>query len=315
MSASAPTAPPPDPVRGIVFKVLASIAMAMVGACVKALGEDYPLGEIVFCRSFFMLLPLLAFAALDPAGFQVLKTTRPKAHARRAIAGILGLVTSFGTVLLLPYADATALTFSAPLVLVALAGPLLGERIGPYRVGAVVIGFIGVLLIIQPHASAGTDDPRALWGIGLGILSAFCVALAQLSVRALREEPATTTVFYFTLFLIAASLLTLPFGWVWPRTPADALLLFSVGIIGGIAQLAITHSYRFADASVLAPYDYLQLIWAVIIGYVIFGEAPLPIVLAGAFIVAASGVFIALRERWLMRHGAKIEAHTARPTI
>ena len=289
--------------------------MAVVGASVKALGPHYPLGEIIFFRSAFMLVPVLILAARGSSGLSVLRTRRFGAHARRAAAGALGLVSTFATLLLLPYADATALTFSAPLVLVALAAPLLGEHIGPYRIGAVVIGFLGVLLVVQPHAAGSAGHPNALLGVGVGILSAFGVAMAQLAVRALRAEPATTTVFYFTLFLSAASLLSLPFGWSWPRTPADAALLITTGLVGGVAQLALTHSYRFADASTLAPYDYLQLVWAVLIGYVVFGETPLPLVLFGAAIVAASGIFIALRERALAREGVKVEDHTAAPSI
>jgi drug/metabolite transporter (DMT)-like permease len=124
-----------------------------------------------------------------------------------------------------------------------------------------------------------------------------------------------TTVFYFAVFLTLGSLLTLPFGWLMPRSWGDAALLISTGLVGGLAQLSLTHSYRFADASSLAPYDYLQLIWAVAIGYTLFGETPLLIMLLGAAIVAGSGVFIALRERALMRRGAHIEEHTAPPSI
>jgi drug/metabolite transporter (DMT)-like permease len=112
-----------------------------------------------------------------------------------------------------------------------------------------------------------------------------------------------------------ASVLTLPFGWVAPRNLGDPLLLMGMGIIGGIGQLSLTQSYRYADASSLAPYDYLQLIWAVMIGYLAFGETPLPIVLLGALIVAGSGIFVALRERALLKRGVKLEEHTAPPTI
>jgi drug/metabolite transporter (DMT)-like permease len=309
------SSPRPDPIKGIVFKIIATVAFAIVGACVKAHGPHYPLGEIVFCRSLFMLIPVLLFAARDPQGLGILRTKRFPSHLRRAAAGIAGLTTSLAAVLLLPYADATALSFSAPLVLVGLAAPLLGERIGPYRIAAVLIGFCGVLLIVQPHASNSAAHPQALLGVGIGVISAFCVALAQLSVRALREEPALTTVFYFGLILTVASVLTLPFGWVAPRNLGDPLLLMGMGIIGGIGQLSLTQSYRYADASSLAPYDYLQLIWAVMIGYLAFGETPLPIVLLGALIVAGSGIFVALRERALLKRGVKLEEHTAPPTI
>jgi len=308
-----PSPPRPDPLKGIAFKIAATGFLALLGATVKALGPTYPLGEIIFFRSLFMLLPVLFFARLDPKGLSVLKTTRLREHMRRAVAGTAGLTTTFGTILLLPYGDATALSFSAPLVLVALAAPLLGERIGPYRIGAVVIGFCGVLMIVQPHTANSAAHPHAVFGVALGILSAFCVALAQLSVRALRGEPAVTTVFYLGLFLTVVSLLTLPFGWLMPRNWGDAALFVTAGLVGGLGQLCLSQSYRYADASSLAPFDYLQLLWAVIIGYTLFSETPLPIVLLGAVIVSGSGIFVALRERALLRRGVKLEEHVAPP--
>jgi drug/metabolite transporter (DMT)-like permease len=315
VSSSAQGGPPPNPLLGITFKAAGTVGFAILGAMVKALAPRYPLGEIIFFRSFFMLVPVLAVAGLGASGFAILRTKRLASHARRFVAGALGLTTTFITVLLLPYADATALTFSAPLALIVLAIPLLGETIGPYRIGATIIGFVGVLLIVEPYAAGSAGESHALLGVAIGILSAFCVALAQLSVRALREEPAPTTVFYFGLFMAGGSLLSLPFGWHGPLSGSDAVLLVLTGLIGGLAQLSMTASYRFADASTLAPYDYLQLIWAVMIGYALFGERPLPLTLLGAFIVAAAGCFIAWRERQLLRRGARIQSHSARPSI
>jgi len=291
------------------------MGLASLGATVKALGTYYPLGEVIFFRCMASFFPVLIIAYFDPLGFRVLKTRRFGAHARRAIAGATGLATSFGALLLLPYADATALSFSAPLVIVAIAGPLLGERIGPYRLGAVLFGFIGVLLIVYPHATIGLTDPKSLYGVGLGILSAFGVAWAQISVRALREEPAITTVFYLSVCLTFVSLLTLPFGWHWPRNLNEFMLLCAVGLIGGLAQIAVSQAYRVADASTLAPFDYLQLIWAVAIGYFLFDEVPLPMVLLGALIVVGSGLLITLRERTLKQRGQPVEDHTAQPTL
>lgn len=296
-----------------MLKTVATLVFAILGAIVKFLSPRYPLGEITFCRSFFMLLPVFAVAAGGPGGLRSLVTDRPGSHARRAIAGGLGVLTTFATLRYLPFADATALTFSAPLFLTALAIPLLGERVGIYRSAAVVIGFMGVILIVQPHASH--DNPANLFGVALGVLSGMCVALAQLAVRSLKDEPAVRTVVYFGAFLSLATLLTLPFGWRWPENWMDGGLLIATGLIGGVGQLLMTQSYRLADASMLAPYDYVQLIWALVIGYVVFDEMPVPLVFAGAALVAATGIFIALRERWLALQGRRLSDHKAPPPL
>ena len=315
MSPPISTAPPHDPVKGIVYKLLSGAGMAVVAAAIKSLGKDYPIGEIVFFRCLLALPAVLISAYLHPLGFRVLKTKNARAHTVRAVISIIGTVSFFGVLLLLPFGDAMALTFSTPLFVVALAGPLLGERIGPYRIGAVIVGFIGVLLIVYPSATGHDGHARSLLGVGVGILAAFSGACSQIVVRALRHDPATTTVFYVSIALIAAALLTAPFGWFWPHSLADWGLLSIVGVVGGLAQLAISHASRMADASTLAPFDYLQLLWAMVIGYVLFSEVPVALVIAGALIVSGSGIFIALRERALKARGQKIEDHVSAPEL
>ena len=305
---------PHDPVKGIAYKVLSGMGMAVLGAAIKALGHQYPIGEIVFFRSLMALPPVLISAYLHPLGFRVLKTTNVRAHVNRAAASVIAVTSFFGALLMLPYADAMALVFSTPLFIVALAGPTLGERVGRYRIGAVAVGFIGVLLIVYPHAT-GDAHSRSLLGVGVALLSAICGAWAQISVRALRFDPATTTVFYLSLIQMAVALLTLPFGWHWPRDLTDWGLLISVGSIAALSQLAVSHAFRMADASTLAPFDYLQLIWAILIGYFLFDEIPVPLVIAGAIIVSGSGIVIALRERMLKQKGEKIEDHVIPPEL
>lgn len=290
----------PNALLGILFKVTATLIFASLAALVKHLSDRYPVGEIVFCRSAFAIIPVAVLLAVSGERLSLLRTARPLGHVYRAVAGTLGMFTFFATISLLPLPDATALSFSAPLFVVALAALILGERVGPYRIGAVLAGFLGVLLVAQPHAFG---DPATLsrLGVALGLASAFFIALALTFLRALSlTERSVTTVFYFTLASSVLSGLTLPFWFVWP-TPGDALLLVLSGIMGGIGQLVLTQSYRFAEASSLAPFDYAQLLWAMLLGALLFSEFPKPVVLAGAAIIAASGIFIVWRERWLAR--------------
>jgi drug/metabolite transporter (DMT)-like permease len=295
--------PASDPLRGIFFKASATFGIAAVSALVKVLSPHYPLGEIVFCRSFFMVIPVLVMVAMDPRGLSLLKTKRPFAHLRRSTSGMVGIVTSFLAVRYLPLADATALTFSSPLFLLAMAILVVGEQVGPYRSAAVLAGFAGVLLIAMPHVGESSPGGHALLGFVFGITAAVAIAFVQLALRALRDEPAATTVFYFTLIVTLTSGLTLPFAFRWPDNWQDAVLLLMTGVVGGLTQLMLTQSYRHADATALAPYDYLQLVWAMIIGYVLFGEAPAALVIMGAIVIAGAGVFIGMRERALAKRG------------
>jgi drug/metabolite transporter (DMT)-like permease len=301
------TPPQADPLRGIIFKTLATLAVAAVSALVKALGPRYPLGEIIFCRSFFMLIPVFISMRLDPRGFALMKTTRPLAHLRRSGSGIFGLAGTFLALQYLPLADANALSFSSPLFLIAIAMLTQGERVGPYRSAAAVIGFAGVILIALPHVGDAVAGSQAWLGLFFAIMAATAMAFVQLALRALRDEPAPTTVLYFALTITLLSALTLPFAFRWPQNGLDGIMLLMTGLVGGFAQLMLTQSYRHADATMLAPFDYLQLIWAVAIGYALFGEVPGVLVILGAAIITSAGLFIGMRERALARRGPALE--------
>ena len=297
-----------DPLRGIFFKTLATLAVAAVSALVKALGPRYPLGEIIFCRSFFMLIPVFISMRLDPRGFALMKTKRPFTHLRRSGSGVFGIAGTFLALQYLPLTDANALSFSSPLFLIAIAILTQGERVGPYRSIAVLIGFVGVILIAVPHLRDSVPGSQAWLGLLFGVMAAIAMAFVQLTLRALRDEPAPTTVLYFALLVTLLSASTLPFAFRWPQSGVDATMLLMTGLVGGFAQLMLTQSYRHADATLLAPFDYLQLIWAVSLGYAVFGEVPGLIVIAGAAIIAAAGLFIGMRERALARRGSGLES-------
>lgn len=298
--AAGPATTPVSPILGIGYKVVATGLFGVMSALVKYAGQDYPIGQVVFARNFFALLPVMLLIRWN-GGFGVLKTSRPGAHLLRSLAGFSAMVCSFGALSLLPLADATALAFLAPLITTGLAAVLLGEKVRIYRWSAVVVGFGGVLLMIQPQGSQGGAVVLGILPLGvmLALAGAVFSSFAQISIRRMvGTESSITIVFYFTLTCTVFSGLSLPFSFVMP-TAIDAAALIATGLVGGLAQVILTTSYRYAPASTLAPFDYTALLWALVIGYVAFGEIPDPLVLAGSAVVIGSGLFIILRERQL----------------
>lgn len=286
---------------GIALKLAGTLFLAALAALAKQLAADTPVVEIAFFRSLFGLVTVTAIIVATRERFGWLRTRHPWAHVRRGAIGVGGLFTTFLTLSLLPLADATALSFSTPLFVVIFAIPLLGERVGVYRLSAVALGFVGVMMIAAPHLGGSEGvEPEPL-GVAFGVAAAVLIALAQIQLRFVgRTERALTTVFYFSLSCTLMSGLVLPFSWATPDLP-HFIMLSMTGILGGFSQLFFTQSYRYADASVLAPFDYATLVWALVIGLVVFDEFPEPIVIGGGLLVVASGLVIVVRERMLAR--------------
>ena len=212
----------------------------------------------------------------------------------------------------------TAIGYTAPLLAVVLAAVVLKEVVRVYRWSAVAVGFCGVILMLSPHLSPQTFRANGLdthaVGSLLGLLAAFFVSVAVIEVRRLaRVEKTATIVFYFSMLCAAAGLVTIFWGWRWP-TPMDAAILVGVGILGGIGQILLTASYRFADTATIAPFEYTSMIWAMALGYMMFGDLPQPVVLAGAGIVIAAGLFVIWRERKLGL-ARPSEEKTAKPRV
>jgi drug/metabolite transporter (DMT)-like permease len=281
--------PAEDRLRGIALMLASVFLFTAMDGVVKWLAPHYPTAMLVFCRSLFAFVPL-AFLLARSGGLAILKTERPYDHLLRAgigFASLMGFFYSFGAMQL---ADVVAISFSAPLFMTALSVWLLGEEVRIFRWAAVAVGFVGVLLIVQPGGSA--FQPVALVALGASVL----YALAMIQVRKLSStEAAPTIVFYFTLFSVAASGVQLPFVWIAPR-PEDYPLLVTIGLLGGIAQLLMTQAYRFAPVSVIAPFDYTHMLWAVAIGWLVWSELPTAMTAAGSAVVVASGLFILYRE-------------------
>lgn len=286
------------PLVGIGLKVAATFAFTLMAVGARKLGQSIPVGEVVFFRSAFAFVPLFLWMMMHRTHFSTLKTKHPFLHARRALTGVCAMFTYFSALVYLPVADLTAIGFASPLIVVLLAATFLGEVVRLYRWSAVAAGFVGVIIMISPHLS-GDFGSGASTGVLLGMANAVFVAFTMIFIRQMsHSESALTIAFYFQLACAVVSGATLLFAWVTPDLE-QLVLLVSLGVLGGVGQLLMTNSYRFAPASMLASFDYAAMIWAVGFGWLVFAEVPQPAVYLGAVIVVASGLFIAWRERQL----------------
>lgn len=286
-----------NPALGIGLKIASTLAFALMSAGVRALAETFPVGQLAFCRSFFAMIPLFALVIWRGEVLAMIVTNRLMGHVLRGSAGVAGMFLGFLGLAYLPLADAVAINYTVPLMVVPMAALFLGEVVRAYRWSAVAVGFFGVLVMLSPHLSAGADG--SLTGALYALSGAASAAVATILVRRLMGTESTwSIVFYFSLVTTLAGLATAPFGWVMPDVK-QALMLVGIGIAGGIGQMLMTESFRHADASVIAPFDYTSMLWAVLLGLVMFGEVPQLMVLVGAGIVIAAGLFILWRERRL----------------
>ncbi|MEM1285749.1 MAG: DMT family transporter [Pseudomonadota bacterium] len=286
------------PLQGIFLKLLSVLAFTAMVTLIKLLGDRVPVGQVVFARAFFGLLPLIALITWERSWNSAIATRRPLGHMGRALVGLAAMSMWFAALSRLPLPDATAISFAAPLITTALAVVLLGEVVRLYRWSAILVGFLGVLIILSPNLGlvGALEDPVRQTGALLALASAACMALAQIFVRKLvKTETTTATVFYFSACASVFSLFTLPFGWVMPDA-TTLLMLLAIGLLGGIGQILITQAFRFADASVVAPFDYTAMIFALVIGYLLFDEVPGVAVLAGSVLVVGAGLFVIYRE-------------------
>lgn len=296
-----------QPGLGIAYKLVAVLLFIVMASMIKATAPHVPPGQAVFFRSVFALPIIVGWLALRgdlATGFRVESRL---AHVWRGLIGTAAMGCGFAALGMLPLPEVTAIGYAAPLMTVLFAAVMLGERLRLFRLTAVGIGLAGVLVILWPKLSVGDLTDLAVIGTALALASAALRALAQIQIRRMVQTEATSAiVFYFSLTATGFSLLTLPFGWVWPA-PWEASLLIAAGLIGGIAQIFLTSAYRHADASVVAPFDYASMLFALAIGYFVFAEVPTWPMLAGAALIVLAGVVIVWRERQIgmSRGGAR----------
>ena len=295
--------PAQSPFFGIMLKCLSVVVFTVMGAIAKATSEGglgVPPGQQVFFRSLFAIPVILAWLAFRRELGVGLRTHRPMGHFYRGIIGTASMGLGFWALALLPFPEVTALGYAAPLLVVIFAAMFLGEDVRLFRLSMVVLGMIGVVIVLSPTITTGSDlGYKETLGAVVTLSAAACTALAQIFVRKLvREERTSAIVFWFSVTSTVLGLLTLPFGWVLPD-PATLALLVLTGLLGGLGQILLTSAYRYADASLVAPFEYVSMLLALAIGWFVFGEAPTLVMLAGAALVIAAGILIIWRERQL----------------
>src|SRR3954447_21796889 len=289
-----------------------------MSAGLKVVSADYPTGELVFFRSAFALVPLLVWLAWQGDLINAVRTDNLRGHLLRGIIGSCGMFSGFVALSYLPLHDAIAIGYASPLIVVVLAALILKETVRAYRWSAVMVGFVGVLIMLMPHLNAGALAEGLSGGPAVGALfalvGAFCSAGATIQVRRLlMTEKTGAVVLYFSLLTTLLGLVTIALGWRLPGA-ADATLLVVIGILGGIGQILLTQSFRYADASLIAPFEYTTMLWAFLIGWFAFAQAPHEAVIVGAGIVAAAGLFVLWREHRLGLMRAKdVETSSQRP--
>lgn len=288
-----------SPLRGMVLKLCAVLLFVFMAALIKASSDVVPPGEAVFFRSFFALPVILGWLVWRRDLSTGLRTRNPMGHLWRGMFGVSAMACGFAALGLLPLPEVTVLGYAAPILTVIFAALLLGERIRVFRISAVVLGLIGVVIVMLPQLGNSSMGTGARWGVALVLASATLRALAHVHIRKLvQKESTSSVVFYFALTASCLSLFTAPFGWVLPDVQTAAQLI-GAGLIGGVAQILLTASYRHAEAAVLAPFDYASILFALVIGYTIFDEIPTLQTLIGSVVIIGAGGLIIWRERQL----------------
>ncbi|WP_277810215.1 DMT family transporter [Chromohalobacter canadensis] len=281
------------PLAGIVLRLLSGILFTGMMVCVKAVSTQVPLGQTVFFRSAFALLPIVIFMTWRREFPRALATRKPLGHLVRSGLGAAAMFASFAAVARLPVAEATLLAQLSPVAMAVGGVLLLGERFTLHRAAAFALVLAGVAALVVPDLG---ESRGQVLGYGLGVLAALLTAGALVTVRRIsRTETAASIAFYFVLVTALAGLATLPFGWVAVSGPTLALLVLA-GLFGGAAHICMTLALRYAEVSRLAPFEYVALIWPVLADLLIFGlplssgfVVALPLVLGGAALAALEG--------------------------
>ena len=291
-----------QPLRGIGLKVASVLIFIVMSSMIKATADTIPPGEAVFFRSLLAMPVILVWLASRRELATGLRARNPLGHVWRGLMGTCAMGCGFAGLGYLPLPEVTAIGYAAPLLVVIFAAMFLGEQVRAFRISAVVLGLVGVLIVLSPRLSVATGgmlDHAEAFGAMVVLAGAVFSALAQTFVRKLVEtEQISAIVFYFSLTGTLLALCTLPFGWEVPDARELALLI-GAGLLGGFAQILLTSSYRYADASVIAPFEYASMLFALLIGYFVFAEVPTWTMLGGAALVVSAGIMIILRERHL----------------
>ena len=273
---------------GFLYMFLSVCAFSIMDLIVKW-SEEYPLGEVLFFRSIFGFIPILFLIPKNRIRNFYL-TKRAGLHFLRSAAGIIALIAIFIALRKLPLAVVVSLSYASPIFITLFSIFLLSEKVGLFRWLAVLIGFIGVLIISEP----GFSNLDIFYLLPI----IFCIGLAFVSIilrKMSTTEPIWLMTFYFTLTIGIVGLTTLPFGWILPSVK-DFFILSMIGILGGVANLWLTQAYKLAEVSLVAPLRYLSIIFAITFGYLIWSEIPTIKTMIGAILVIFASLIIFVRE-------------------
>lgn len=279
---------------GILYMIGSTLVFGVVNALVKWEVALYPVGEVAFYRSLFALIVCYALI-LPRTGLGVFRSERVLEHGQRALSQLGSMTAIFFAFQLMPLAGAIAISFSSPLFTTLLSILLLKERVGFHRWAALIVGFAGVLLVTRP------DRGMLEWGALFALANAVLISTVAIAIRrmSVTESTETLTLYQITILTFLTALL-LPFGYHMPSA-MDFLLLMLAGLCNGVAQYWWTRSLHLAPASAVVPFNYLSLVWAIFMGYAIWGDLPNYGLIAGSAIVIGSGLYLLWRETWMRR--------------
>jgi len=303
------------PSAGIAFILVGMFCISINDMLIKALSGDYPLHQMVFTRSAIGIVISLILVQFE-GGWAILRTKRPWLHVLRGLVIVFANMAFFTALAVMPLASATALFFVAPLFITLLSVPFLGEQVGVRRLGAVLVGFLGVLVMLRPSADIAEDLPSR-WILLLPVLSAFGYACMQILTRklAVSSKASAMAVYIQSMFLLVGagfylvagdgryaeglsneSLVFLLRAWVWPAS-GDGWYFLVLGAMSGIIGYTLSQAYRLGDAATIAPYEYTALPLSVLWGYLIFGTLPGASTGFGIALIMGAGIYVFLRER------------------
>ena len=289
-----PNSPSDNRLRALALRLFGISCLSVMTVLVKLASDaGVHLAEIMFWRQSLAVPVVLVWVIVGP-GLASLATKRFGAHVTRSALGLTSMSFYMGSITLLPLPEATTLGFTTPIFATILAALILREKVGKHRIGAVIAGFIGVLIIVQP---GGTHIPPS--GAIVGLIAAVSVAITSLQIRDMgRTEGAATTVFWFSALSVIPMGLLLPF-FITPHDGYEWMLLAGIGALGGIGQIGLTAALRLAPVSTVIGMDYISLLWSSLFGWLIWNYVPGPATWIGAAIIIVSGLYIAWREHQL----------------
>jgi drug/metabolite transporter (DMT)-like permease len=303
----------PPPLRAMLWMVLACFIFSILNALIRTTSAHLHTFEVAFFRNLFGLVFMLPW--LLRVGLSGLQTGRLKLYFWRVVIGLASMLTWFAALAILPFAQAIALSFAAPLFATIMAGTMLGETVRARRWTATIVGFVGVLIIVRPGLSGLSV------GAGLALVSAALSSISVIVVKQLsRTESINAVVTYMVLLMTPMSLLPALFYWQWPPLAVWPLLV-GMGLAGTLGHLCYVRALQMAEASAVMPYDYTRLLFAAIIGWIVFGEVPDFWTWVGAAVIVGAALYIAHREALLKRADASgatatdAAATAAEPTL